>query len=152
MARSACRARLIYREGLVILRENWLLGIGIGNQTELPRRLSKRMYMPPNSSVHNEYLQSLLETGLVGYPLLVAFMVTLYRRSLRGDRVLLRAGALDGALLLRASRVALIAMLFYATQVDVLHFPLKGWWLAMGIVVALTERLRLIVADPPRAA
>jgi hypothetical protein len=23
----------------------------------------------------------------------------------------------------------------------VLHFPLKGWWLAMGIVVALSEHM-----------
>jgi hypothetical protein len=41
---------------------------------------------------------------------------------------------------LRAGRVALLAVLIYGTQVDVLHFPLKGWWLAMGLVVAITER------------
>ena len=44
------------------------------------------------------------------------------------------------AWLMTAARVALLSLLIYATQVDVLHFPLKGWWLAMGIVVALTER------------
>jgi len=44
------------------------------------------------------------------------------------------------ALMMAAARVALLSMLFYATQVDVLHFPLKGWWLAMGIAVALSER------------
>lgn len=136
------RARLTYwDEGLAMFSENWLLGIGLGNQTELPRRLSVRIQMPPNSTVHNEYLQSLLETGVVGYPLLVAFVVTLYRRSRQGERAMLRAGLADPALLLRAARVALLAVLIYGTQVDVLHFPLKGWWLAMGLVVALTERL-----------
>jgi len=141
------RARLSYwEEGVSMLSENWLLGIGIGNQTELPRRLQSRMYMPPNSTVHNEYLQSLLETGLLGYPLLIAFMVVLYRRARRAEVSLEAAGSLDQALLFKASRVALLAMLFYGTQVDVLHFPLKGWWLAMGIVVALSEPM----ASPAR--
>jgi O-antigen ligase/polysaccharide polymerase Wzy-like membrane protein len=135
------RARLIYwDEGLSMVSENWLFGIGLGNQTDLPRRLNDRMYMPPNSTVHNEYLQSLLETGLLGYPLLVAFMTVLYRRAKQGERSLARAGRTDPALLLRAGRVALLAVLIYGTQVDVLHFPLKGWWLAMGLVVAITER------------
>jgi hypothetical protein len=136
------RARLSYwEEGLSMASENWLLGIGIGNQTELPRRLQSRMYMPPNSTVHNEYLQSLLETGLAGYPLLIAFVVVLYRRARRSELALEAAGDIDGALLFKASRIAVVAVLFYATHVDVLHFPLKGWWLAMGIVVALSERM-----------
>jgi O-antigen ligase len=135
------RARFMYwDEGLSMVSENWLFGIGLGNQTELPRRLADRTYMPPNSTVHTEYLQSLLETGLLGYPLLVAFMTVLYRRAKQGERSLARAGLTDPALLLRAGRVALLAVLIYGTQVDVLHFPLKGWWLAMGLVVAITER------------
>ena len=96
--------------------------------------------MPPNSTVHNEYLQSLIETGLLGYPVLIAFRVVLYRRARSGERRYAVAGYRDDALLLRASRLALAAVLIYGVQVDVLHFPLKGWWLAMGIVAALTER------------
>jgi hypothetical protein len=67
-------------------------------------------------------------------------MTVLYRRAKQGERSLARAGRTDPALLLRAGRVALLAVLIYGTQVDVLHFPLKGWWLAMGLVVAITER------------
>jgi hypothetical protein len=135
------RARLIYwNEGLSILSENWLLGIGIGNQSELPRRLSQRIYMPPNSTAHNEYLQSMLETGLLGFPLLAAFVVVLYRSSRSGERYFDQSMAWEEALLMRAARVALLAVLLYALQVDVLHFPLKGWWLAMGIVAALDTR------------
>ena len=146
------RARLIYwEEGMSILSDHWLLGIGIGNQTELPRRLSSRMHMPPNSTAHNEYLQSLLETGLLGYPLLVAFIVLLYRRARGGEQRFAAVGDRDTAMLLRAARVALLAMLIYALQVDVLHFPLKGWWLAMAIVAALYER-RPAVDDAGGAA
>jgi O-antigen ligase len=144
------RARLTYwEEGLSMLSDHWLLGIGIGNQTELPRRLSDRVYMPPNSTVHNEYLQSALETGLLGFPLLAGFIVVLYRWARRGERLFARHGAADDALLMRAARVALLAVLLYALQVDVLHFPLKGWWLAMGIVAALYERGRWAAAAMP---
>lgn len=135
------RARVAYwEEGLSILSDNWLLGIGVGNQTELPRRLSGRMYMPPNSTAHNEYLQSFLETGLVGFALLVGFVLLLHKRSRICERRFEQHGATGDALILRAARIALLAVLIYALQVDVLHFPLKGWWLAMGIVAALYER------------
>ena len=135
------RVRLIYwAEAVNIVSEHWLLGIGVGNQSELPKRLEPRLYMPPNSSVHNEYLQTLIETGLLGYPVMVAFIIVLYRRSRAGERWCAAGGLADDALLFRASRLALGAVLIYGVQVDVLHFPLKGWWLAMGIVAALTER------------
>ncbi len=135
------KARFTYwGEGLNIFTDHWFAGAGIGNQTELPRRLSRRMYMPPNSTVHNEYLQSLLETGLLGYPLLIAFMVVLYRWCRFGERRADADGDDESRWLFTACRVSLIAVLFYGTQVDVLHFPLKGWWLAMGIAVALAAR------------
>ena len=135
------RARFMYwEEGAAILADHWLLGIGIGNQTELPRRLSSRVYMPPNSTAHNEYLQSLLETGLVGFPILAAFIIVLLRQARAGERRFREVGDEPTALMLRAGRIALIAVLVYALQVDVLHFPLKGWWLAMAIIAALYER------------
>jgi O-Antigen ligase len=135
------QARLTYwREGLQMFSEHWLLGIGIGNQSELPRRLSARMRMPENSTVHNEYLQSLLETGIVGFPLLVVFVLMLNTRCRDGAHACRMHGDRETALIFTAARVALLSTLFYGTQVDVLHFPLKGWWLAMGIAVALTER------------
>jgi hypothetical protein len=136
------RARFAYWSEAVNIAmdgKNWAFGIGLGNQSELPRRLSERMYMPPNSTVHNEYLQSLIETGLVGYGILIAFMVSLYRRCVSGERRFRASGDGVTADLMLASRVALLSVLFYGTQVDVLHFPLKGWWLAMGLAVVLSD-------------
>jgi hypothetical protein len=40
----------------------------------------------------------------------------------------------------------MIAVLIYGIQLDVFHFPLKGWWLVAGLVVAM-ERLSRHVAD-----
>lgn len=135
------RARLMYwEEGAAILSDHWLLGIGIGNQTELPRRLNARVYMPPNSTAHNEYLQSLLETGLLGFPVLAGFIFVLWHQARGGEYRFRAAGDQPTALMLRAARIALIAVLIYGLQVDVLHFPLKGWWLAMAVIAALYER------------
>ena len=137
------RARLTYwTEGVNILQDHWLLGIGIGNQTELPRRLRDRMDMPDNSTVHNEYLQSLLESGLMGYPWLVAFIAALWIRCRRGRRLLAALGRPDEAWLMQACFVALLSVLFFGTQVDVLHFPLKGWWLVMGLAIVLSDHAR----------
>jgi len=134
------RVRLTYwEESLEIFADHWILGVGIGNQAELPRRLGERMRMPPNSTVHNEYLQSLMETGVLGYPFLIAFMVCLHRRCRLAERVYASAGHDELVGWLVASRVAFWTVLFYAVQVDVLHFPLKGWWLAMGLIVVFSQ-------------
>lgn len=136
------RARFLYwTEALSILTDgnNWAFGIGLGNQSELPRRLSARIYMPPNSTVHNEYLQSLMETGFAGYALLIAFMASLYRRCVNGERQQRMGGDHATADIMAAARVAFLCVLFYGTQVDVLHFPLKGWWLAMGLAIVVSE-------------
>lgn len=128
------RARLAYwQEALQVVRENPVLGVGLGNQSVIPKRLSRRMDMPPNSSVHNEYLYTAMETGVAGTFVMLAFLATLYRRC----RTVERSVDPDVRWIGVAGRVALMTVLFYALQVDVLHFPLKGWWMAMGVVTAL---------------
>jgi hypothetical protein len=136
---ATLRIRLVYWQTAVdIFADHWLLGCGIGNQNELPHRLSN-MAMPANSSVHNEYLESLIETGVVGYPLIVGFMVIIYRRLRSAENAFRARGDTSTALFLTAARVGYYAVLFYAIQCDVLHFTLKGWWLSMGLSVALSE-------------
>ena len=38
-----------------------------------------------------------------------------------------------------ACQIAMIGTLIYGVQVDVFHFPLKGWWLVAGISVAMYQ-------------
>jgi O-Antigen ligase len=143
---ATLRIRLIYWETAVnIFADHWLLGCGIGNQNELPMRLSN-MAMPANSSVHNEYLESLIETGIVGYPLIVGFMVLLYRRCRAAELTFTARGDTSTALFLTAARVGFYSVLFYALQCDVLHFTLKGWWLSAGLCVPLADIARM---QPP---
>jgi hypothetical protein len=155
---ATLRVRLIYWNAAVdIFADHPILGIGVGNQSELPKRITE-IPMPPNSSVHNEYLESLLETGLAGYPIIIAFMVCLYRRCRFAERVFKAHGDERALFLLVSARVGLLCVLFYAVQCDVLHFPLKGWWLSMGIVVVLSEIARhlpttkTVISEPALAS
>lgn len=132
-------ARLIYWSAAVdIFADNWLVGIGVSNQAELPKRVTS-IPMPPNSSIHNEYIGTLLETGLIGYGVMIAFMVTLYRRFRGAEHEFRRRHDDTMTKLAIAVRVAFISVMFYAIQVDVMHFPLKGWWLAMGIGIVMHD-------------
>ena len=136
---ATLRIRLVYWQTAVdIFADHWFLGCGIGNQEELPSRL-KNIAMPANSSVHNEYLESLIETGVVGFPLIVAFVVVLYRACRKAEMFSLARGDTSTALFALSARVGLFSVLFYGLQCDVLHFTLKGWWLAMGLCVALAD-------------
>jgi hypothetical protein len=136
---ATLRIRLTYWQTAIdIFADHWFLGCGIGNQNELPKRLAN-IAMPSNSSVHNEYLESLLETGVVGYPVIVGFMVVTYRRCRRAERFFQRRGDRATTLFLTAARVGFYAVLFYGLQSDVLHFTLKGWWLCIGLSIALAE-------------
>ena len=77
-------------------------------------------------------------------------MVCLYRRCRMAERAYRAAGQEELVGWLVASRVAFWTVLFYAVQVDVLHFPLKGWWLAMGLIVVFSEPrfMRALTAEP----
>lgn len=136
----ALRIRFTYWEtGIDIFRDHWLLGLGVGNQVELVKRLEPKMHMPANTSIHNEFLQSLIESGILGYPLIVGFMVMAYRRSRMAERYFQSIGDTSTELFLKAARVNYIVLLFYALQCDVLHFTLKGWWLTLAMTISLSE-------------
>jgi hypothetical protein len=129
-------ARFHYWEAaLSAIREHPLLGVGLGNQVEIPRRVS--LPLPPNSSVHNEFLFSLMEVGFIGYSVLVVFFVLLHRRAREAEKIFRARDDADTARILSASRVVFWGVLLYAVQVDCFHFPLKGWWLIMGLVLVL---------------
>ena len=133
---ATLNARFLYwAAALDAIREHPLLGVGLGNQLEIPRRLT--IPLPPNSSVHNEYLFSLMEVGLPGYTVLVTFFVLLYRRAREAGRIFRARSDTESARTVSASLVVFWGVLFYAVQVDCFHFPLKGWWLVMGLVLVL---------------
>lgn len=69
--------RLMYWSGAwSIFKENWLLGSGLWTFIELYPQTGLK-YTPPHA--HNMYLQTAMETGLVGFGLLMACLTVLFR-------------------------------------------------------------------------
>lgn len=132
-------ARLLYwRAAVDVFEEHPFLGIGLGNQSEIPKKVTA-IRMPPNSSTHNEYLNSLIEVGVFGYSVLLSFFVVLFMRCSKAEKIFKLAGDEDTVLIIRSAKAMFLAVLFYAIQVDCFHFPLKGWWLVMGLTMVLYQ-------------
>jgi hypothetical protein len=134
---ATLRVRLDYwQAGVEVVRENWLTGIGVGNQVEVPKRLN--FVTAEETTVHNEYLFTMMEVGVFGWLLFFGFVAMVFVAAARARRL---AGALRGPGQLHpdffvAIQVSMLATLLFGVQVDVFHFPLKGWWLLAGLAWA----------------
>ncbi|MFK8031713.1 MAG: O-antigen ligase family protein [Gammaproteobacteria bacterium] len=131
------RARLQYwSAGLEIIQEEWLIGIGPGNQQEIPKRMVGDA--PAETTVHNEYLQTFIELGIIGWTIFFGFVLVILRYSFKAAATFKdHPETQDQYWFLIAAQIAMISVLIDGLQVDVFHFPLKGWWLIAGLVCAL---------------
>lgn len=136
------RARLAYWEaGTQIASEYWYKGTGIGNQAMVPKYA--KIPGPEFSSVHNEYLNTFLEVGLFGWLFFFGFIGVLLHAAFRSTRLYRsRLGTRDEYWFLIACQIAMISVLLFAVQVDVYHFPLKGWWLVASLTVVMDQIAR----------
>lgn len=137
-AKSATlRARFEYWEaGLEIVGENWLTGIGVGNQVEVPKRLS--FVTAEETTVHNEFLFVAMEVGVFGWLVFFGFVTLMFVAARRAEKLAphrLPPRELHADFFV-AIQVSMIATLIFGLQVDVFHFPLKGWWLLAGLAFA----------------
>ncbi len=46
-----------------------------------------------------------------------------------------------------AIQIAMLSVVIYGAQVDVFHFPLKGWWLLAGITVSMFTLSNRMTSD-----
>lgn len=125
-----------WEAGLEIVRDHWLTGIGVGNQVEVPKRLN--FTTAEETTVHNEYIFTAMETGIFGWLVFFGFVALMFMAARRGER-LARAAPPGQALppgFFVGIQIAMIATLIFGVQVDVFHFPLKGWWLLASIAWA----------------
>jgi O-antigen ligase len=131
---ATLRARLTFWEAWThAVRDHWLTGVGIGDEQTLNRYIN-RSDIPATVSVHNEFLATFLELGIVGWLLFLGFLGSILwttRKALRHFREVQD----DPAVLwfLAACQVSYIVVLLYGIQCDVFHLPLKGWWLIAGL-------------------
>lgn len=119
-----------------VLADHWIIGVGIGNCVEVPRRTPMKT---STTSIHNDLLATLVETGLIGFALLTAFLVSLHTRCRAGERWFRSQGDSNSVLLCTAARLQIYTILFYGIQAETLTLPLKGFWLALGLAVALAR-------------
>jgi O-antigen ligase len=72
----------IYRDTLRMLPGHWLLGWGAGTFSDVfPQFRSFHSELLVNET-HNDYLQVLVELGIIGFVAMLTFVVMLYRRAL----------------------------------------------------------------------
>lgn len=141
--------------GLRIIQDHWLRGVGVGNQVEVPRYL--RVEGPEETTVHNEFIMTAMEVGLPGWLVFFGFVALMYWAATRGRRLATQR-PLPGlhADFFVAVQIAMLATLVYGLQVDVFHFPLKGWWLIAALSWALyrtlAERAAHTTHPPPTSA
>ena len=116
--------------------DNWFLGLGLDNENIVPAYLSRWSIAPAKTSVHNEYLQTLMELGIVGAFFLFSFVFMLLRYTfIIEKRLSVKPHFKQELQFIQATKISFMATLIYGLQVDVFHFPLKGWWLIAGITV-----------------
>lgn len=133
------RARLVYwSAGVDIAKEYWYKGTGIGNQAMVPRYA--KIPGPEFSSVHNEYLNTFLETGLFGWLLFFSFAGLLLVTATRTAQWFRRwTETQEQYWFMVACQITMVAVLIFAFQVDVFHFPLKGWWLVASMTIVMQQ-------------
>ncbi len=128
----------LWEAALKLGSDNWLSGIGVGNRTAIIAGLDPTRFEGDWIMAHNEFLQLFTELGLPGLVVFLAFLgatigktFVLFRRS-GGDPALERQRWFAAAAL-----PALIIAPLFGLQVDVFHFPLKGWWLVASLVLVV---------------
>ncbi|KPF64297.1 hypothetical protein IP69_18430 [Bosea sp. AAP35] len=131
--------------------EHWLAGVGVGNRTAIISYLDPLRFDGEWIMAHNEFLQIFTELGIPG---LLVFMSFIGSLLLRSWRVMRQCNADPELSRMRwfaaASFCALLVAPVFGLQVDVFHFPLKGWWLVAGLILVLDRLMRERIAQGER--
>lgn len=149
---AAMRVRISYwKAGMSILEQHWLLGMGVGNEQEIPKYVQGKS--AEKTTVHNTFLQYLLELGIVGWTLFYGFVGSMFYCAHRAGKYFLKKPGweLDGKILV-GIQVAMFSVLVFGVQVDVFLFPLKGWWLLSIIGLVYYRWYRTMEREEARSA
>lgn len=130
----------LWQAALRLGSENWLTGIGVGNRTEITKLLDPTRFEADWIMAHNEYLQIFYELGIFGLGVFLAFLASLLWQARTTAQRLQALGQDDRRWFVVAAGLSLFIGVIFSLQVDAFHFPLKGWWLAAGLVI-VADRL-----------
>ena len=131
--------------GLRAIADHWVMGNGLANQRVVLDYLEHPF--EGKSHMHNIYLQTLMDVGVFGWGLFLMFLASTVRCCTRARRIFVTAGNKEDADMLTSALVMMIGVLIYGLQVDVFFFPLKGWWMVLGLVYVMARHGQLLVAE-----
>ena len=148
---AAIRIRLeYYKAAGDAIAQYWLHGSGAGDDTVIPRLLN--MKTAPRTTVHNIYLQTLIEAGIFGFFFFFFFVAAVYYLAVRaGRRWRTLPNSTDQVNLTKAIQASMLCVLIFGLQVDVFLFPLKGWWLLVCLAVVLDREAYTLLRDKAMA-
>jgi|GEM_PF-1719441 len=126
--------------GLRAFADQWLLGQGLANEHVVLEFL--RNPIPGKSHMHNIYLQTLVDVGVIGWPIFIAFLARIVYVCVRGRSWYRRLEAPTEYWFMTAGLILVVAVLVFGLQVDVFYFPLKGWWLIIGLLLVMFQLAR----------
>ena len=130
---GSIRARFCYWEsGATVFAHHWLLGVGFANMQEMPKGCD--MAPREGSSVHNSLLQLAMELGVVGLATFLTFLGMALRNARHAARRFRARGRGADVLCCHALLLTLIAPVLLGFTADWHHFPMKTWWLAVGLL------------------
>jgi hypothetical protein len=127
-----------------LVQESWPIGIGLGDQTTLLKRVTdeKTGYLTSvgaRASAHNEYIWVLVEVGVLGSLFHWWFVGAVTASSFRAGRLFRQQNAAEQYLFAIACQTVMIGVLLFAMQSEAFHYPLKSWWLLAAISYNLAQ-------------
>jgi O-antigen ligase len=135
---AAMSIRLDYwGSGWRAITEHPIMGNGLGNQRVVLEYLKNPI--EGKSHMHNIYLTTLMDVGVFGWMVFLGFLIATVRACVRARRIFRTIGDIASYQMMSATLVLMIGVLVYGMQVDVFYFPLKAWWLVIGMMFVMSR-------------
>ena len=128
----------VYHSSLEMFKDNWLLGIGIGNKNF---REIYGLYMKTGFdalSCYNIYLETAVESGIFA---LIAFLGFLFMLLYKGFRFIFKSKDVENVICIAACVVAISAVMFHGL-VDTIFFRPQLqflFWTYVAVITALVD-------------
>jgi O-antigen ligase len=121
-----------------ILSEHWLLGVGLFNQREV-LRYTDIVQTEQGASVHNAYLQTWIESGVVGLCLLLSLLYWFWSDLSRAEKACERDADRETKLLIGFLKASFLApVVLGLTGVD-WNIPMRDWWFICAAAIFLSR-------------
>jgi putative inorganic carbon (HCO3(-)) transporter len=128
----------VYHSALQMFKDNWLLGIGVGNKNF---REIYGLYMKTGFdalSAYNIYLETAVESGVFALIAFLGFIVTMSKKAIQ---IILTSKEHEKIIFVSVSILAIWAVLFHGL-VDTIYFRPQLqflFWTYVAIISTLTE-------------